>query len=104
MTYSSPSLTARVVALKKSDPPLGSVKASADINLPASSGLRYLFFCDSVPNLSSASPTIEGITYAQHNAVPNTPTSSIAATSVVHGKFRPPQSLSLIHISEPTRR
>ena len=73
-TVNQPSFSsARVVAPKKSEPPRGSVSASAEIRSPLSSGFRNFSFCSSVPKEWRAWPTIEGIEKAQPSAVPEDP-------------------------------
>ena len=60
-TYTPPFFSAVVVAPKKSLPPRGSVRASAEILSPLSMGTRYFCFCASLPNFVSASPTMLGM-------------------------------------------
>ena len=51
MTYSSPSLTARVLMPATSEPASGSVMPRQRIFLPATAGTTHSCFCSSVPNL-----------------------------------------------------
>ena len=48
------------LAPKKSEPPRGSVNASATVILPASTGFSQRSFCSAVPNTLIASPTMLG--------------------------------------------
>ena len=52
MTYSSPSLTATVLAPATSEPASGSVKPKQPILLPSASGRSHFSFCSGVANSS----------------------------------------------------
>ncbi len=51
ITYSSPSRTAVVRVPEASDPAMDSVSPNAPIFSPVARGIRYFFFCSSVPNM-----------------------------------------------------
>src|SRR5580700_5851816 len=61
-TYESPSRTARVWIPAASEPACGSVRQNAPRISPRERRVRYFFFCASLPNFQTGTPTTELVT------------------------------------------
>jgi hypothetical protein len=79
-----------VVLKKKSLPPLGSVRASAQYFSPRRVGTMYLCFCSSVPKASTASVTMETTVATQAGTMPSLEISLRTKSSSTHFSPLPP--------------